>query len=171
MTTTDYVIAALLVLLVIPQIRGMRLTLVSALLPLAAVGAAAVHYLKSVPTQGNDVKLDVACIAAGVVLGVGCGVTTRIVRGADGVAIAKAGFVAALLWIVGMAARTGFEYAATHGGQRAIVDFSRTNLITGAAAWTAALLFMALAQVLARMVTLRLRAFMGAGRSRALARA
>jgi len=164
--TTDYVIAALLVLLVVPQIRGIRLTLRNALMPVVLVVAAAVYYLKSVPTQGHDVQLDVLCIGTGVLLGVGCGLTTRIKRGADGVAVAQAGVIAALLWIVGMAARTGFEYAATHGGQHAIVDFSRTNLITGSAAWTAALLFMALAQVLARMVTIRVRAYAGSGRGR-----
>jgi hypothetical protein len=171
MTTTDYVIAAVLILLVVPQIRGMRLTRRTALLPLVAVGAVGAYYLKSVPTQGHDVQLDALCVAAGVALGIGCGVATRIRRGADGVAVARAGLVAALLWVVGMASRTGFEYAATHGGQHAIVDFSRTNLITGASAWTAALVFMALAQVLARMATLRVRAYLGMERRGVLARA
>ena len=158
MTTTDYLIAAALILLVIPQIRGMRLTLRSLVMPIVLVAAAAAYYLKSVPTQGHDVLLDVLCVAAGALLGVGCGLATRLVRGSDGVLIAKAGVVAAVLWILGMASRTGFEYAATHGGGHAIADFSRTNSITGAGAWTAALLFMALTQVLARTAAVRLRA-------------
>lgn len=158
MTTTDYLIAAALILLVIPQIRGMRLTLRSLVMPIVLVAAAAAYYLKSVPTQGHDVLLDVLCVAAGALLGVGCGLATRLVRGSDGVLIAKAGVAAAVLWILGMASRTGFEYAATHGGGHAIADFSRTNSITGAGAWTAALLFMALTQVLARTAAVRLRA-------------
>lgn len=158
MTTTDYLIAAALILVVIPQIRGMRLTVRSLVMPIVLVGAAAAYYLKSVPTQGNDVLLDVLCVAAGAALGIGCGLATRLVRGSDGVLIAKAGLVAALLWIVGMAARTGFEYAATHGGAHAIADFSRSNSITGADAWTAALLLMALVQVLSRTAVVRLRA-------------
>lgn len=53
MTTTDYVISASLILLVIPQIRGVRQTLHNTLLPLVAVAAAAAYYLKSFPTQGT----------------------------------------------------------------------------------------------------------------------
>jgi len=157
MTTTDYLIAAALILLVIPQIRGTRLTLRNLVLPVVLVGAAAAYYLKSVPTQGHDVLLDVVCVGAGALLGVGCGLATRFVKDAEGFLVAKAGVVAAVLWVAGMAARTGFEYAATHSGAQAITDFSRTNSITGSDAWTAALLLMALAQVLARLVTVRTR--------------
>jgi hypothetical protein len=171
MTTTDYVIAAILVLLVIPQIRGMRLTLRSLVLPIVAVAAAAAYYLKSVPTQGNDVMLDVLGVAAGLVLGIGCGLTTRLIKDSEGFTVAKAGFIAAFLWIVGMAARTGFEYSATHSGAHAIADFSRSNSITGADAWTAALLLMALAQVLSRTATIRIRARLNADRGAALVRA
>jgi len=116
MTTTDYLISAALVLLVIPQVRGTRQTLHNALLPVAAVAAAAAYYLKSFPTQGHDVRLYVIGVVAGGALGVACGATTRLSRAADGVAFAKAGALAAALWIVGMASRTGFEYWATHSG-------------------------------------------------------
>lgn len=172
MTTTDYLIAAALILLVIPQIRGMRLTVRSLVIPIVLVGAAAAYYLKSVPTQGNDVLLDALSVAAGALLGLGCGLATRLERGSDGVLIAKAGLVAAVLWIVGMASRTGFEYAATHGGAHAIADFSRGHSITGASAWTAALLLMALVQVLARTAAVRLRAArLDSGHRPAVARA
>ncbi|HEV3174126.1 MAG TPA: hypothetical protein VGZ32_27505 [Actinocrinis sp.] len=171
MTTTDYVIAAVLVLLVVPQIRGTRLTLRNLILPVVLVAAAAAYYLKSVPTQGHDVLLDVVCVAVGALLGIGCGLATRFVRDSGGFLVAKAGFVAAVLWIVGMASRTGFEYAATHSGAHAIADFSRSNSITGSDAWTAALLLMALAQVIARLVTVRLRGRVHDARPAALARA
>ena len=165
MTTTDYLIAAVLILLVVPQIRGTRLTLRNLVLPVVLVAAAAAYYLKSVPTQGHDVLLDVLCVAAGALLGAGCGLATRFVKDREGFLVARAGLVAAVLWIAGMAARTGFEYAATHGGAHAIADFSRTNSITGSDAWTAALLLMALAQVLVRLVTVRVRARAHAGRA------
>ena len=158
MTTTDYLISAVLVLLVIPQVRGTRLNLRNLLLPLVLVGAAAAYYLKTVPTQGHDVALDVATVLVGVLIGAACAYTTRLRRQSGGAVVAKAGFIAALLWIVGMAARTGFAYEANHGGRTAIVDFSRTEHITGASAWTAALVLMALAQVVARLVLLRVRA-------------
>lgn len=158
MSTTDYVISAILVLLVVPQLRGMKMNLRSILLPLVAVGAAAAYYLKSVPTQGHDVALDLALGAVGLALGVLCGLATRVYRDGGGQLWSKAGAVAAVLWIIGMISRTAFVYEANHGGQQAIIDFSRNNQITGAAAWTAALVLMALVQVLARMATLRLKA-------------
>jgi len=171
MSITDYLIAAILALLVVPQIRGTRLTLRSAIRPVVLVGAAAAYYLKAFPTGGHDVLLYVACVAVGTLLGLGCALTTRLTRDGDGVAIAKAGVVAAVLWIVGMLSRTGFEYAATHSGAHAIADFSRSNQITGSSAWTSALLLMALAQVLSRLVALRVRAHLSSDRSPALAQA
>ncbi|MEU9337705.1 hypothetical protein AB0D49_31835 [Streptomyces sp. NPDC048290] len=157
MTTIDYLISAALILLVIPQIRGTRQTLRTALLPIVAVAAAAAYYLKSFPTEGHDVPLYATTLLIGAVLGIACGATTRLSRSADGVAFAQAGAVAAALWIVGMASRAGFEYWADNGGATDIARFSRDNLITGAAAWTAALLLMALAQVLCRLAVVRLR--------------
>lgn len=158
MTTTDYLISAVLVLLVIPQIRGTRQTLRNALLPVVAVAAAAAYYLKSFPTEGNDVRLDLVGVVVGAALGLACGATTRLTRDTDGVPLAKAGGVAAALWIAGMASRAGFEIWATHSGATTVAQFSRDNLITGAAAWTAALLLMALAQVLARLAVIRVKA-------------
>ena len=175
MTTTDYIIAAILVLLVIPQVRGVHLRSAQ---PRAAdhSGHRPAPRLPTTsnpgPTQGNDVVLDVLGLAAGLILGIACGLTTRLFRDREGFMVARAGLVAAFLWIVGMASRTGFEYAATHNGAHAIADFSRGNSITGADAWTAALLLMALAQVLARTATIRIRARMiDSDRRAALARA
>ncbi|GAA1146738.1 hypothetical protein F4556_003805 [Kitasatospora gansuensis] len=158
MTATDYVISAALVLLVIPQIRGTRLTVLNLLIPLALVAAAAAYYLKGIPTQGNDVQLDLVTVAAGAVIGVGCALSTRLQRGSTGEVIAKAGVLAAALWIVGMLVRAVFVYAVYHGYGAEIADFSREQQITGAEAWTAALVLMALAQVVARLLVLRLRA-------------
>jgi hypothetical protein len=158
MTTTDYLISAVLVLLVIPQLRGMRLGLRSLLMPLVAVGAAAAYYLKTIPTEGHDVALDLALGAVGLALGVLCGLSTRVFRDPEGFTAAKAGAVAAGLWIIGMAARTAFVYEANHGGAHAVYTFSADHQITGADAWTAALLLMALVQVIARLVVIRLKA-------------
>ncbi|WP_042381889.1 hypothetical protein [Streptacidiphilus melanogenes] len=158
MTTTDYLISAALVLLVIPQVRGTRLTVRNMLLPLVAVAAAAAYYLKSFPTQGHDIQLDVAGVLVGAALGAACGAATDLSRVVDGVAVARAGVIAAALWIVGMASRAGFEFWATHSGSSTIASFSRSNLITGSAAWTAGLLLMALAQVLARLAVVRAKA-------------
>jgi hypothetical protein len=158
MSVTDYIINAILVLLVLRQIRENRLDLLSLVLPVVLVGAAAAYYLHSVPTAGNDISLDLALAAVGATLGTACALATRMRRGADGVALARAGVVAAILWIVGIGARTGFALYSSHGGGPAVARFSIAHDITSSAAWVAALVMMALAEVVGRTVTLRVRA-------------
>lgn len=160
MSIVDYIVSTALVLLVIPQILGDRLTLRTAIRPVVLVGAAAAYYLRGVPTQGNDLLLDLVLVAVGLALGGGCALATRVSSGADGIPFAKAGVVAAILWVAGMAGRFAFIYYANHGGAHAVADFSRDHQITGSEAWTTALIFMALAEVLSRMAVIRLRGHM-----------
>jgi hypothetical protein len=61
------------------------------------------------------------------------------------------------MWIAGVGARMLFYFAATHGAGPAIARFSIAHHITGSAAWTAALVMMALADVLTRLVVVYLR--------------
>jgi hypothetical protein len=157
-SVTDYIINAILVLLVLRQMRENRLDLVSLVLPVLLVGAAAAYYLHSVPTAGNDIPLDLTLAAAGAILGVACALTTRVRRGPDGVALSRAGVAAAILWVAGIGARMGFALYSSHGGGPAIARFSVAHDITSSAAWVAALVIMALAEVIARTTTLRVRA-------------
>jgi hypothetical protein len=53
-----------------------------------------------------------------------------------------------------------FEVYATHGGAGSIARFSITHRISGVEAWTAALVIMAMSEVVTRLIVLRLR---GAG--------
>jgi len=80
MTLTDYLINIALIALVILQIRGSRLDLKTAIRPVILVAAAAVYYLRAFPTAGNDVTLYAVLGGIGLVLGVGCGATTRVWR-------------------------------------------------------------------------------------------
>lgn len=157
MTTTDYLINFGLVALVILQIRGSRLDLKTALRPVICVAAAALYYLNGVPTSGHDVLLYVVLGGAGLVLGVACALTTRVWRASDGHAYAKAGGIAAALWVIGIGSRLAFEEFWTHGGTHAIVNFSIAHDITGQSAWVAGLVLMALAEVISRLVIIRLR--------------
>ncbi|MFI9729499.1 hypothetical protein [Streptomyces sp. NPDC052092] len=84
MTTIDYLISAVLILPVSPQIRGTRQTLRNTLLPLVAAAAAAAYYLRSFPTEGHDIHLGVLGVLVGAILGIGCGPTTRVERGSGG---------------------------------------------------------------------------------------
>lgn len=158
MSATDYIINAILVLLVLRQIRENRLTWQTLVLPVVLVAAAAAYYLRSVPTAGNDVVLDVTLAAAGAVLGALCALATHMRRGADGVVLARAGWLAAIFWVVGIGARMGFGYASGHGAGPAIERFSAAHAITSGSAWVAALVMMALAEVITRLAVMRLRA-------------
>jgi hypothetical protein len=157
MTTTDYIINIALIALVLLQIRATPMNLRNLIRPVAIVAAAAFYYLKGIPTAGNDLYLDVILVTLGIVLGATCALATRVWRHQDGTAYAKAGALAAALWIVGIGSRLAFELYATHGGAGSIARFSATRHITSSNAWTAALVMMALAEVLTRLLVLRVR--------------
>jgi hypothetical protein len=157
MNATDYLINAVLVLLVLRQIRETRLTWQILLLPVLIVIGAAAYYLRSVPTAGNDLLLDVTLAAIGATLGGLCALATRLRRGADGVPLSRAGWIAAILWVVGIGARMGFAYATSHGAGPSIERFSVAHSITSVDAWVAALFLMALAEVVTRLAVLWLR--------------
>lgn len=159
MTLIDYALDLGLLALVILQVRGRRLTARSLLLPLAVVAWAGVHYLHTVPTGGNDLLLVGLGLMAGSALGVGAGLTTKVVAGPDGNGVvAKAGLAAAALWILGVGSCFAFQLYVTHGGEPAIARFSASHYITSGEAWAACLLLMALAEVMLRTAIIAWRA-------------
>jgi hypothetical protein len=157
MNATDYIVNAILVLLVLRQIRETRLTWQILLLPVLIVVGVACYYLRSVPTAGNDLLLDVTLAAAGAALGGLCALFTKLRRGADGTPLSRAGWIAAILWVLGVGARMGFAYTTTHGAGPALLRFSASHSITSIDAWVAALILMALAEVLTRLAVLWMR--------------
>lgn len=152
-----YLINAILILLVIRQIREHPLDARSLAVPALAVGCAAVMFLHSVPAAGSDLVLEAACVLAGAAMGAIGGLATRLRLGADGRPLGRAGFVAASMWVGGVGARLAFAVAASNGAGPAIARFSVAHHITGSAAWVAALVMMALADVLTRLAVIYLR--------------
>jgi hypothetical protein len=152
-----YLINALLVLMVIRQIREHPLDLRNLAIPVLAVGAAAALFLHSVPTGGNDIALELACVLAGATMGAIGGFATHLRRGADGRPLARAGWLAAGMWVGAVGARLAFAIAAGNGAGPAIARFSAAHHITSDKAWIAALIMMALADVLTRLVIIYLR--------------
>jgi hypothetical protein len=157
MTFTDYLLDGALIAIVLLQIRGRRISARSLALPIGIVAFAAVDYLHGVPTTGNNFILVLAGAVTGLVLGIGCGLATKVFRGSGGAAIAKAGPVAAVLWLAGISARLAFAEYGSHGGQAAIARFSAAHHITSAQAWVACLVLMALAEVLSRTAVIAFR--------------
>ena len=154
---TTYLVSASLILLVIRQIREHPLDARSLATPVLAVGAAAVMFLHSVPAGGSDLVLEAAGVLAGAAMGAIGGLATRLRLGADGQPLGRAGVLAAGMWIGAVGARLAFAVAAGNGAGPAIARFSVAYHITGSSAWVAALVMMALADVLTRLVVIYLR--------------
>ena len=108
-------------------------------------------YLRGLPTIGNDTRLELAGLTAGAVLGIVAALFVRVERGANGSIVTRAGAAFAALWIVVIGGRMVFAYGAEHWFGRAVGEFSMTHQITGADAWTAAFILMALAMVVVRV--------------------
>lgn len=165
MTTTEWITDIALLLIVFRQLREGRLELRTFLLPLGIVAFVAYSYLDTIPTAGNDLVLIAVLVAVGAALGIAGGVYTRVRTDGEHILI-KAGAVAAVLWVVGMGARMGFQLWVEHGGGSAdVARFSAAHQITSDKAWVAAFVLMALTEVVTRLATIFIRS-----RSHAVAR-
>ena len=156
MTTTDYLINAAFVLVVLRQARERQLDLRGLLVPLAVVFLVAYLYVHSIPAAGNDLVLVGLLAAVGMTLGVLSGFATYVRVGSDGVALARVGWLAGGLLVAGICARMVFVFAVNHGAAPTIRGFSIAHQI-GAAAWPLALVSMALFEVTARLLIVHVR--------------
>ena len=159
MTFTDYLLDISLIAIVLLQIRGRRLTLRSLLLPVSITLWVLKSYLHGIPTAGNDLVLVIGAATLGVTLGVLSGYFTRVTADADGIPVAKAGAIAATLWVLGVGTRFAFQLYATHGGAASIARFSNAHSITTGEAWVAALILMALGEALTRTALVAYRGY------------
>lgn len=157
MTTSDWITDIALLLVVFRQLREGRLDLKSFLIPLGIVAFVAHTYLDSIPTAGNDVALIGTLMGTGAALGIAGGVYTRV-RSVGGHLLIKAGAVSAILWVVGMGARMGFQLWVEHGGgSDDVARFSLAHHITSDQAWVSAFVLMALTEVVTRLATIFIR--------------
>ena len=162
MSTTDYVVNAVIVLLVLRQVRERRLDLRSLVLPLVLIAFAAHAYLRALPVTGDSVALIAVLAASGLTLGSLCALATHVRVADDGVARGRAGVAAALLWVAGVGSRLAFVFAAAHGAGPTIAHFSAAHRIAPQA-WVWGFVLMALGEALARLVILQVRALRATG--------
>jgi hypothetical protein len=149
MTTPEYILNFALVGLVLLQIRGMRITKAGLVFPVVMTLWIATSLLKTIPTGGNDLYLEVGGALTGASLGALAGLATSVTRHGS-TAIAKAGALAASLWVVGIGARVTFSIWTSNGGASTIREFSIAHHITAGAAWGTAFIGMAIAEVVTR---------------------
>lgn len=122
------------------------------LIPLVIVAVAGTGYLRHLPALGNDRRLEMAGIVAGVVFGVIAASQVRAGRNAEGRVTTTAGAGFAALWILVIGGRMLFAYGAQHWFASAMTTFSIQHRISGADAWTAAFVLMALAMLATRVL-------------------
>ena len=120
--------------------------------PLLVVAVSAATFLRDLPTAGNDLTLELVGATVGLVLGALATALTRLSR-RDGDLVVTAGVAFAALWVAVIGGRVLFAQWATHSGAATVGEFSMRHQITGADAWTAAFVLMALAMVLGRLAT------------------
>jgi hypothetical protein len=156
MTTTDYLIDSLLVLLVLLQIKERTVTTKTLVRPLVIVGIAVANYVHGIPTAGNDLVLVAILALIGGAIGLASAQTVLMRVGTDGAVLARAGWGSAFFWVLGMGSRFAFIYWITHTGGSSIAQFSAQHAITSSA-WTVALLAMALFEVVSRSLMMAVR--------------
>jgi hypothetical protein len=155
MTTADYILNALFVLVVLRQAQERRIDLRSFLLPLVAVFVVAHAYVHTIPTGAASLAFVGALCALGLTLGLLCGIATQVRLDGD-IAFARVGWIAGALLVAGIGSRFVFAFAMRHGAAPAVRDFSIAHHI-GAAAWPVALVLMALIEVGARIAVVQVR--------------
>jgi hypothetical protein len=150
MTTLNYIIDSVLVLLVLLQIKEHPVTNVQLIRPFVVVAVAVVSYLHGVPSGGNDLVLVGALALLGALIGTMSGTTTHMRRGPSGETLLRTGPLGVFFWVLGMGSRFAFIIWFTHSGAADVTHFSATHSITSREAWTVALLAMAVCEVAGR---------------------
>ncbi|HUZ15106.1 MAG TPA: hypothetical protein VMU72_02880 [Gaiellaceae bacterium] len=156
MTTSEYLLNAAFVLLVLRQAKERELDRRSVTVPLMLMLFVGAQYLHTLPTAGNDLLLIAGLALAGLTLGVAGGFATRVRAGERGVALARVGWIAGGLLVLGIGARMAFAFAIGHGLEPTVRSFSISHQI-GAAAWPVAFVLMALIEVGSRIAVVQVR--------------
>lgn len=167
MTTTEYLLNAALILVVVRQLRGKQLVGSAIYVPLAICAYVGYTYLHSIPTSGNDLVLVVVGAAAGLTLGTLCGLLTLVYPDRDGIPFARATGAAAVLWVLGVGSRIAFTLYAQHGGGSAVEHFSIVHSLTQGG-WVAGFVLMAILEAVSRTAVLLVRARRLSGNSGAI---
>jgi hypothetical protein len=171
MNTLDLVLnLSLLALMVLTQLGERPLNRWTYLRPALITAVVAYFFLGSIPTQGSDVGLYTAALVAGALFGLLALALMELRWNADqSRVVARAGWGYTAVWIGVIGGRMLFAEMATHGWAAQVGQFSYAHGITGADAWRAAFVLMALSMIVVRTLGLALRARLLAQSRQALA--
>jgi hypothetical protein len=166
MTLSDYILDTVLVLLVVRQIRESRWDRRAVLLPLGITAFVGHSYLHTVPTGGANLWLVAGLTMLGAVFGTVSALTTRVRTDGGRYALVRASWIAAGTWVLSMGGRFAFALWASHGGGPTLARFTVHHHLSGDV-WVAALVLMALAEVVTRVGLVSYRAHRAVARQSA----
>jgi hypothetical protein len=126
--------------------------------PLIVAAVIVPLFIKSPASSGTGLTLEIAGIALGIVCGLAATALMRVRRLPEtGKPVTSAGWPYAALWTAVIGARAAFSYGCVHWFPAQLVRFGRTHDLT-VAGLTDALVFMAIAMLVARTLGLAVRA-------------
>jgi hypothetical protein len=115
-------------------------------------------FIKGVATAGTGLTLEVVLAIGGLLLSLAAATQMRVYSSPQtGRPVSRAGFTYSLFWTSVIAARTAFSYGSVHWFGPSFAQWMADNHV-GPAAITDALIFMAIAMVVTRVVTMGARA-------------
>ncbi|MFC5828762.1 hypothetical protein [Nonomuraea insulae] len=144
----------ILLIILATDLGQRRITTMRMLRSVIAVAVIIAIFVHSLPTQGNDVSLQLVGIGTGLIGGLIAGALLPAHRRGSGELYTVGGIGYALVWIVLSAGRVLFAYGAEHWFAEGLVRFSIDYRISGADTYANAFVFMSLAMVLARTAVL-----------------
>ena len=131
---TWILIAAVFATVVITRLGRHDYTRRQRILTLAVVALLIGKYVRGMPTSGNDLALELGCVAAGALFGIGMLAATSVGRDdtTDQVWV-RAGLAYLVLWVFMLGTRIVFAYSATGWARSDIGHFFASNHLTSAA--------------------------------------
>jgi hypothetical protein len=164
MTLTEIAIfVGMAAAVILTQLGRRQVSVRRFLIPLAAVAFVGYSYLHTVPTVGGDLDFEILCTIAGAAFGILAASLVKVERdGNTGKVIMEAGIAYASVWILVFGSRLAFAWLATNSLRHQVGQFAIQHAITSSAAWTAALVLMAVAMVLTRTVVVGARVLVAA---------
>jgi hypothetical protein len=115
-------------------------------------------FIKGLATSGTGLALELILTTVGLILGLAAATQIHVYRGGTaGRAVTRAGVPYAVLWTLVIAARMAFSYGSVHWFGSWLARWMTDHTVDSAAI-TDALIFMALAMLLTRVVSIGVRA-------------
>ncbi|TWD80743.1 hypothetical protein FB561_1831 [Kribbella amoyensis] len=146
--------ASVLSVILATDLGHRKVTRMRILRSVLAVGVIIALFVRSLPTVGNSLTLQLAGVGLGVVFGLLVAVFLPTERAGNGEIYTRAGLAYAVAWTVLSAGRVVFAFGAEHWFAEELITFSIKHQIAGADAYANAFVFLSLAMVLTRSAVL-----------------